>query len=159
MTLIDDLAIAVRTAGGPANQDLASDGTWETVVPVAGTSMLPVLMLPVLMRPATSGRYFTLTAPLAILDGPDVSEVAMALLRRHLDPDRTDGAAYAVVSEEMGDLIVAIHHWVLPSISVAAFSELLVTFARAVRGMWSDLEEMRAGGAPMRSFEPDGRRP
>jgi hypothetical protein len=125
------------------------DGWWETVVPISGGDLLPVVV-----RTATSGRYLTLAAPLAVLVDTTDPALLVALLRRPLHADHTDGAGYTVVADESGDLVAATYHWVLPSISPPEFAELLKVFARAVRTLRQDLEEMAGKGAPLRLLDP-----
>lgn len=143
MSLRDDLDQAVRAAGGPRNAGLLGDGTWGTVVPVGGDRLLPVQA-----RLARSGHRLSLVAALAHLHTPD-PEVLAALLGRHVEADRTDGVAYGLVSEEDGDLVVGVLHWVLASITPEQFRDLLRTFTRAVADLRADLEDMIALGAPL----------
>lgn len=143
-SLREHLDAAVRSAGGRANQGLDHDGTWSTVLPVGSDVLVPTTV-----RLALSGRYFTLVAPLAALDGPADAELLLSLLSRHADADRSDGAAYAIVSADSGDIVVATYHWLLPSISPDEFATVLQVFARAVRGLHEDLAELEAAGAPL----------
>ena len=102
---------------------------------------------------ATSGDAFTLLAPLAELGEPYNVDLFAALLRHPADADQTGGASYAVVTEETGEVLVAVHHWVLPSISTEDFKALLRAFASAVRGMRDDLQDIVGAGAPLRLVE------
>jgi len=148
-SLRDDLDAAVRSVAGPANPGLDSEGNWVTAIPLGE----PAARLPVQARMATSGDAFTLLAPLADLGEPHDVEVFATLLRHPADADQTGGASYAVVTEETGEVLVAIHHWVLPSISTEDFKALLLAFASAVRGMRADLQDIVAAGAPLRLVE------
>jgi hypothetical protein len=149
LSLQGDLDAAVRAAGGPANQGLGPDGGWATIVPVNTTGCLAMRA-----RMSASGEYFSLEAPLATLEEHASPEVLRSLLRRNLEADHGDGATYAVVSEEEGDVVVAVYHWVLPSIAPAEFAGVLKVFARAVRALRSDLADLSAAGAAIGLIEP-----
>jgi hypothetical protein len=143
--LREDLDTAVRSVAGPANQGLDAQDRWVTAIPLHE----PGRLLPVQARMATSGSAFTLLAPLAELVEPYDVELFATLLRHPADPDRTGGAGYAVLTEESGELLVALQHWVLPSISTDEFGALLRAFASAVRGMRDDIQDMVERGAPL----------
>jgi len=147
MSLKDDLDAATREAGGPANQGLDADGVWSTIVPVDGDSVVPVRA-----RVTSTGRHFTLVAHLADLTELE-PELLVSLLRRNAEADHTDGATYAVISEE-DDIVAATCHWTLPSVSPLEFAELLQAFAKAVRILRNDLTDMADQGAPVRLLEP-----
>ena len=101
----------------------------------AGSPRIPLdepgALLPVQARMATSGDAFTLLAPWR----NSVSRTTWSCSPRcSVDPadaDQTGGASYAVVTEETGEVLVAVHHWVLPSISTEEFNALLRAFASA----------------------------
>lgn len=141
MTLRDDFARAVTQAGGAKNDELAGD-RWSTVVP-AGNGLLAAEA-----RLDRSGQYLTFMASLARLRSRD-GDVPLTLLNRHVDPARTDAAAYAIDVDDGGDVVVAVLHWPLQALDPSTFDDLLVTFARAVRGMYADLAELAAAGAPL----------
>jgi hypothetical protein len=148
-SLREDLDTAVRSVAGPANQGLDVQGCWTTAVPLDE----PGALLPVQARMATSGSAFTLLAPLAELEEPYDVDLFATLLRHCAHPDQTGGAGYAVLTEESGELLVALEHWVLPSISKEQFRALLLGFASAVRGMRGDVRDMIERGAPLRLLE------
>ena len=145
MTLQDDLDLAVRGVAGPKTQGLDPDGRWTTAIPVDDTGLL----LPAQARMALSGRSFTLLTVLAELDEEHDAELFASLLRHAADPDRTSGANYAIVTEELDEVLLAVHHWVLPTITADQFATLLRVFVTAVRGMRADLEDMIEAGAPL----------
>lgn len=147
MTLKEDVDAATKAAGGRANQGLDNDGVWTTVVPVDDGSLLPVQA-----RVATSGGSFSLLALLADLEDQE-PDLLLTLLRRHAEADHTGGAAYAVVSEETGDVIAATYHWVLPAVTPQEFEDLLESFAGAVRVMRNDLADMGERGGAIRLLE------
>ena len=147
MPLREDLDAATRDAGGRANQGLERDGGWTTVVPVDDGALLHVRA-----GLALSGQSFTLVAPLAELGEPE-PELVVTLLRRNAEADHTGGAAYAVITEEEGDLVAATYHWILPSVTPSEFANLLKGFAGAVRVLRNDLADMSDRGAPLRLIE------
>jgi hypothetical protein len=145
--LRQDLDAATKAAGGRANQGLDGNGGWTTVVPVDDGSMLHVRV-----GLALSGQSVSFVAPLAELVEPE-PELVVTLLRRNAEADHTDGAAYALVSEEEGDLVAATYHWILPSVTPSEFAQLLKGFAGAVRVLRNDLADMRDRGAPLRLID------
>lgn len=147
MTLSDDFKEAVGAAGGPENRGVGADGSWTTVVLTRDQRFVPVKA-----RLASSGEYFTLEATLAELRHTQ-GELLAALLRLNEDADRIDGAACALHSEEFGDFVLVTYHWILPAISPEQFTGILKVFARSVRNLHSELEDMSKAGAPIRLIE------
>lgn len=146
MTLRDDLEAAVRQLSGNPTEALTDDA-WTTALPIGEGRVLPAQA-----RIDLTGQYVMLLTPLArLVDGG--RDTVLTLLTRNADPSLTDAASYAVVVDDEGPALVAVHHWALPRLSADQFGELLIVFARAVRGMVEDLAELAAGGAPLELVE------
>lgn len=82
--------------------------------------------LPVNVAISSTGRFLTLSSPLAVIEGELSHAVAFALLNRQFHADQGQGVGFAIGAEE--DVLVAVYHWVLPAITPQEFRELFEHF-------------------------------
>lgn len=133
MSLIDDINAALGTMSRPApSPKLALDDAGRCAIPVPMPRDIVDLADGVLMvNVEISGtrRFFTLSTPIAAVDQRTSSEFFRALLYRQFYADQVSGASFAIGGSE--DVLVAVYHWALDSITTDEFASLFKTFISA----------------------------
>lgn len=89
---------------------------------------------------STTGRYFTLYSPLAILKERLQESTGEHILRRHFYADQVDGASLAIQDVYDKDVLTAIYHWGLGSINPEQFAILLERFTDGVFTLMKEID-------------------
>ncbi len=122
MNLNADLAVALEGLG--LSMPEAGEGT-PIQLAVPGTSSADLLDLGTSLHTNRDGRFFALQTPVGGFDeSADAASVVLMLATESMQTFRYRGAGVSVTVEQ--DVILAIHHWVLPAISPADFRELVL---------------------------------
>ena len=133
MPLKEDVNAALEAMSRPdASSKLTLDDAGRCTVPVPMPPEIAELTGGALMinvEMSGTGRYFTLSSPIATVDLKTGSEFLRALLYRQFYADQVSGASFAIGGRE--DILVSVYHWALDSVSPDDFAELFKGFISA----------------------------
>lgn len=133
MPLKEDVNAALEAMSRPdASSKLKLDDAGRCTIPVPMPPDIADLTDGALMinvEVSGTGRYFTLSSPIATIDQKTGGEFLRALLNRQFYADQVSGASFAIGGRE--DVLVSVYHWALDSISPDDFTALFKGFITA----------------------------
>lgn len=94
------------------------------------------------IRMASGGESFTLSTPIATTFGAVRAPFLDALLRRQQNGDSSAGLSYALEAANQYDALLAVYHWILPSITPEQFNALYQRFLMAALRVIADVDGM-----------------
>lgn len=134
MALKDDLNKALYVFGPTQKQfQLDEKGRCSIIMRPKTDEKLPQYLIPpieVVLSP--TGRYFTLTSPLAILKSEPSTGLCQWVMHRQFYAEHVSGLSIAIALVGADDLLMAIYHWILETITPDQFSELYRKFLHAI---------------------------
>ena len=132
---------AMSTPNAPSKLALDDTGRCAITIPFPGDiTQLAEGVLRVAVEISKTGRFFTLSTPIAAVDQNTGSEFFRALLYRQFYADQVSGASFAIGGSE--DVLVAVNHWALDSITTDQFAELFKGFVSASLDLIDEVGEM-----------------
>ena len=144
MGLQEDVNAGLAALSGPeAPSQLGLDSSGRCTVPVPMPASLVELeggVLPVTVEGSGTGRFFTLSSPIAAINGQPSSDFFRALLNRQFHADQVAGGSFAVGGAE--DMLVAVYHWMLDSITPEEFVALFKNFISATLDLIDEVDNM-----------------
>ena len=144
MTLEEDVNAALESMSRlNASSTLALDDAGRCTIPVPMPPEIADLAdgaLVINVEMSGTGRYFTLSSPLATIDENTGADFLRALLYRQFYADQVSGAGFAIGGRE--DVLVAVHHWALDKISTDEFSALFKGFISASLDLIDEVNNM-----------------
>lgn len=153
MSLRDDVEAALASmasAGSATRLALDAAGTCRITMPMpASVVTLTEGRLVVDVRLSPTGRFVSLSSPLAGVSSRVGAETWAALLRRHHVADQVGGAGFALDDEH--GLLEAVTHWPLPAISEAEWGAWFEAFVSAVFQL---IDETRTVGRQDPAVQP-----
>jgi len=94
------------------------------------------------IRLASGGESFTLSTPVATTLGAVRAPFIDALLRRQQHGDSSAGLSYALEAANQYDALLAVYHWIIPSITPEQFNALYQRFLMAALRVIADVDDM-----------------
>lgn len=105
--------------------------------------------LTIQIRLASSGRFFTLFSPLALLHETPNAPALEHLLRRQFYADQVGAASVAIAQVGDADVLQAVAHWMLPTLTAEEFSKLFEIFVQAVFTLIPEVVQLAEAGQPL----------
>jgi hypothetical protein len=146
MRIVDDLKrglSAIADRNYDIQNQLKDRGWGNILIPFAAA---PVKLhkdeLNIQIRVASSGQFFSLHSPLAIVTHELESAPLLHLLRRQFDADQLGAASFAIQDMNDIDVLVGVQHWPLHTISEAQFIDLIETFIQATFTMLKEVNAL-----------------
>ena len=90
---------------------------------------MPLRALLITVEMSPTARFFTLYSPLAAITGKPGRDFLRELLNRQFHADQVSGSSLAIGGAE--DMLVAVYHWMLDSITPQEFVALFKNFVSA----------------------------
>ena len=144
MSLREDIIAALDTMSRPdASSKLTLDDAGRCTIPISIPADIAELAdgaLTINVELSGTGRYFTLSSPIATLDQKTSSGFLRALLYRQFYADQVSGAGFAIGGRE--DVLVAVYHWALDAIYPDEFTALFKGFISATLDLIDEVGNM-----------------
>jgi hypothetical protein len=145
MSLREELnsAIAALDASYEPKAQLDAAGRYAVLLPLPSAVIeLREGRLPIEVALSKTGNYFSLLSPLAVIDDQATRGFCEALLHRQFYADQVAGISFAINVLNDDDILMAVYHWMLPSISADQFAALFKRFVTAVIEAIGELNTM-----------------
>lgn len=147
---VDAALASMASAGSSTRLSLDGAGTCRITMPMpASVVTLTDNRLVVDVRLSPTGRFVSLSSPLAGASEQVRAETWAALLRRQHVADQVGGAGLGLDDEH--GLVEAVDHWPLPTISEAEWARWFDAFVAAVFQL---IDEVRAVGRQDPALQP-----
>lgn len=122
---------------------LDASGRARLEIPIpAGLAILRDGRLTIDIRIASGGESFTLSTAVATTLGVVRAPFLDALLRRQQHGDSSAGLSYALEAANQYDALLAVYHWIIPSITPEQFNALYQRFLMAALRVIADIDGM-----------------
>ncbi|MBN2005978.1 MAG: type III secretion system chaperone [Anaerolineae bacterium] len=135
------LALVSRSGASPLTLD--ASGWIGVPVPMPpAVIQLQNGQLVVEVQVAATGDFFKLTTPLAVCKSTPGAPFLEALLQRQFTSDHVSGASFALAATGDADVLVAVYHWMLDTITPEQFKSLFKRFVAAAFDLIDEVNAM-----------------
>jgi hypothetical protein len=146
MALREDINAGLQRLAGTVKFAVPQlDDTGMTRLEVPMPPMLANLrdgLLVIDVHLAGAGDSFTLSTPVAATLGVVAAPFYDALLRRQQRGHQSAGLTFTLEADNQYDALLAVYHWILPSIAPDQFVGLYQKFIQAALGVIADIDGM-----------------
>lgn len=145
MSLHENINAGLALVSGSGASPLTLDKTGWCGVPVPMPSSVIQLQngqLLVEVQVAATGDFFKLASPLAVCKDTPGAPFLEALLRRQATSDHVSGASFALAVTGDADVLTAVYHWMLDTITPEQFKSLFKRFVAATFDLIDEINDM-----------------